>query len=83
MNTDSDKSLTSFYNGTRQYSDTLGGKKIDFIIDRINKPRTTGQFIIYATFITNGLNKLKRELTSNNITFATISGSETRVHRLL
>ena len=76
LNTDSDKALTSFYNGTRQYSDTLGGKKIDYIINRILNPKTTGQFIIYATFITNGLNKLKKALSSNNITFTTISGAE-------
>ena len=76
MNTDNDKALTSFYNGTRQYSDTLGNKKIDFIINRINKPQTTGQFIIYATFITNGLNKLKQALNTNKITFTTISGAE-------
>lgn len=76
MNTDNDKALTSFYNGTRQYSDTLSNKKIDFIINRINKPQTTGQFIIYATFITNGLNKLKQALNTNKITFTTISGAE-------
>jgi superfamily II DNA or RNA helicase len=55
----------------------LGNKKIDFIINRINNPLTTGQFIIYATFITNGLNKLKKALNSNKITFTTISGAET------
>ena len=32
MNTDNDKALTSFYNGTRQYSDTLGDKKIDLLL---------------------------------------------------
>ena len=77
MNADNDKALTAFYNGTRQYSDTLGDKKIDFIINRINNPVTTGQFIIYTTFITNGLNKLKKALNSNKITFTTISGAET------
>ena len=76
MNAENDKALTSFYNGTRQYSDTLSNKKIDFIINRINKPQTTGQFIIYATFITNGLNKLKQALNTNKITFTTISGAE-------
>jgi hypothetical protein len=76
MNAESDNALTAFYNGTRQYSDTLGGKMIDFIINRIKNAKTTGQFIIYTTFITNGLNKIKRALSSNNITFATISGNE-------
>jgi hypothetical protein len=83
MNTDNDKALTAFYNGTRQYSDTLGDKKIDFIINRINNPVTTGQFITYTTFITNGLNKLKKALNSNNITFSTISGAETSYKKKL
>ena len=51
LNVNSDKSLTSFYNGTRQMSDTLGNYKIDFIIDRIKKPQTTGQFIIYTQYV--------------------------------
>jgi superfamily II DNA or RNA helicase len=77
MNAENDKALTSFYNGTRQYSDVLGGKKTDYIIERIQNARTTGQFIIYATFITNGLNKLKKELSSNDIKYSVISGGET------
>jgi superfamily II DNA/RNA helicase len=76
LNVNSDKSLTSFYNGVRQFSDTLGNYKIDFIIDRIKKPQTTGQFIIYTTYIINGLNRIKKELAANEITYATISGSE-------
>ena len=77
LNVNSDKSLTSFYNGTRQYSDTIGHKKIDFIIDRINHSETTGQFIIYTTFINNGLKILQKALNHNNITYSTISGNET------
>ena len=76
LNVNSDKSLTSFYNGTRQFSDTLGNYKIDFIIDRIKKPQTTGQFIIYTQYVINGLNRIKKKLTANNITYATISGAE-------
>ena len=76
LNVNSDKSLTSFYNGVRQFSDTLGNYKIDFIIDRIKKPQTTGQFIIYTTYIINGLNRIKKELAANEITYATISGAE-------
>jgi hypothetical protein len=57
LNADSDKSMmTSFYNATRQYSDSIEGEKIDFIINRIKHPKTTGQLTIYSTFITNGLN---------------------------
>ena len=77
LNVNNEKSLTSFYNGTRQYSDTIGHKKIDFIIDRINKPKTTGKFIIYTTFITNGLKTLQKALNNNHITYSTISGNET------
>ena len=76
LNVNNEKSLTSFYNGTRQYSDTIGHKKIDFIIDRINKPKTTGKFIIYTTFITNGLKSLQKALNNNHITYSTISGNE-------
>jgi len=37
---DDEKSFTSFYNGTRQYSNLVDYKKIDFIIKRIkNKKR--------------------------------------------
>jgi hypothetical protein len=35
INGDSKKSFTSFYNGTRQYSNLIDYKKINFIIDRI------------------------------------------------
>jgi superfamily II DNA/RNA helicase len=76
LNVKSDISLTSFDNGVRQMSDTLGNYKSDFIIDRINKPQTTGQFIIYTTYIINGLNRIKTELTANNISCATRSGAE-------
>ena len=77
LNVNSDKSLTSFYNGVRQFSDTLGNYKIDFIIDRILNPQTTGKFIIYTTYITNGLNRIKKELTANKITYTIISGADT------
>ena len=33
-------------------------------------------FIIYSTFITNGINILKKALSHNNITYSTISGAE-------
>jgi tRNA1(Val) A37 N6-methylase TrmN6 len=75
-NAKSEKSFTSFYNGTRQYSNILDYKKIAFIIDRIKKKQTTGKFIIYTTFIDNGLRIIKTFLDKNNITYATISGNE-------
>jgi hypothetical protein len=40
------------------------------------KPQTTGQIIIYTTYIINGLNRIKKELAANEITYATISGAE-------
>ena len=76
INGDNEKAFTSFYNGTRQYSNLIDYKKIDFIIDRIQNKKTTGQFIIYTTFINNGVDVIKRYLNKNNITFAVISGKE-------
>ena len=73
---DDEKSFTSFYNGTRQYSNLVDYKKIDFIIERIKNKKTTGQFIIYTTFIDNGVNLIKKYLNDNNISFAIISGKE-------
>lgn len=72
----SDKSFTSFYNGTRQYSNLLNYKKIAFIINRIKEKQTTGKFIIYTTFIDNGLRIIKEYLNKNNIEYAIISGNE-------
>ena len=76
INGESEKSFTSFYNGTRQYSNLIDYKKINFIIDRIKNKKTTGQFIIYTTFINNGVDLIKRYLSKNNIEFAVISGKE-------
>jgi tRNA1(Val) A37 N6-methylase TrmN6/superfamily II DNA/RNA helicase len=76
FNASSDKSFTSFYNGTRQYSNLLNYKKIAFIINRIKKKETTGRFIIYTTFIDNGLRIIKEYLNKNDISFAIISGNE-------
>ena len=71
-----DKSFTSFHNGTRQYSNVLNYKKIAFIIDRIKKKETTGKFIIYTTFIDNGLRIIREYLDKNDISYAIISGNE-------
>jgi len=71
-----EKSFTSFYNGTRQYSNLLNYKKIAFIINRIKKKETTGKFIIYTTFIDNGLRIIKEYLNKNDISYAIISGNE-------
>lgn len=68
--------FTSFYNGTRQYSNLIDYKKINFIIKRIQKKETTGKFIIYTTFLNNGVSTIKKHLTMNNFTYATISGKE-------
>lgn len=76
INGESEKSFTSFYNGTRQYSNLIDYKKINFIIDRIKNKKTTGQFIIYTTFINNGVDLIKKYLNKNNIEFAVISGKE-------
>jgi predicted RNA methylase len=75
-NAKSDKSFTSFYNGTRQYSNLLNYKKIAFIIKRINNKQTTGKFIIYTTFIDNGLRIIREYLDKNNVSYAIISGNE-------
>ena len=72
----SDKSFTSFYNGTRQYSNLISYKKINFIIERIKKKQTTGKFIIYTTFIDNGLRIIRDYLNKNNISYSVISGNE-------
>lgn len=76
MEAKTDNTLTSFYNGTRQYSNLLDYKKIEFIINRIKNKKTTGQFIIYTTFIANGLNVITKRLKEKNITFSVISGNE-------
>jgi len=70
------ESLTAFFNGVRQYSNLLDYKKIGFIIERIQRPQTTGQFIIYTTFIDNGLRIIRKYLNDNNISYAIISGNE-------
>lgn len=71
-----EKSFTSFYNGTRQYSNLLDYKKIAFIIKRIKNKQTTGKFIIYTTFIDNGLRIIRTYLDDNDIPYAIISGNE-------
>jgi hypothetical protein len=76
INGDNEKAFTSFYNGTRQYSNLVDYKKIDFIIERIINKKTTGQFIIYTTFINNGVDVIKTYLKANDISFAVISGKE-------
>lgn len=76
MEATSKESFTGFYNGTRQYSNLLDYKKINFIIDRIKKKQTTGRFIIYTTFINNGLRIIKENLEKNDISYAIISGNE-------
>jgi len=71
-----EKSFTSFHNGTRQYSNLLDYKKIVFIINRIKKKETTGKYIIYTTFINNGLRIIREYLDKNDISYAIISGNE-------
>ena len=71
-----DKSFTSFYNGTRQYSNLLNYKKIAFIINRIKNKETTGKYIIYTTFIDNGLRIIRQYLDKNDISYSIISGNE-------
>lgn len=72
----SNKSFTGFYNGTRQYSNVIAYKKIGFIINRIKNKKTTGKFIIYTTFIDNGLRIIKKYLEDNDIDYAIISGNQ-------
>ena len=43
INGDNEKAFTSFYNGTRQYSNLVNHKTINFIIERIENKKTTGQ----------------------------------------
>lgn len=76
FNATSEKSFTSFYNGTRQYSNLLNYKKIAFIINRIKNKETTGKFIIYTTFIDNGLRIIKEYLDKNDISYSVISGNQ-------
>jgi len=71
-----EKSFTSFYNGTRQYSNLLNYKKIAFIINRIKNKETTGKYIIYTTFIDNGLRIIKEYLDKNDISYSIISGNQ-------
>jgi len=70
------KSFTSFYNGTRQYSNLLNYKKIGFIINRIKKKETTGKYIIYTTFIDNGLRIIREYLDKNDMSYSIISGNQ-------
>jgi predicted RNA methylase len=72
----SSNSFTSFYNGTRQYSNLLDYKKIAFIINRIKNKKTTGKFIIYTTFIDNGLRIIRKYLEENDMEYAIISGNQ-------
>jgi hypothetical protein len=41
INGDNEKAFISFYNGTRQYSNLVDYKKIDFIIERIINKKTS------------------------------------------
>lgn len=75
----SKETFTSFYNGTRQYSNLIAYKKINFIVERIKNVQTTGQFIIYTTFLDNGVKVITQYLNLNNITYAIISGKENSV----
>lgn len=75
----SKETFTSFYNGTRQYSNLIAYKKINFIVERIKNVQTTGQFIIYTTFLDNGVKVITKYLNLNNITYAIISGKENSV----
>lgn len=70
------ESFTGFYNGTRQYSNLIDYKKVAFIINRIKNKQTTGKFIIYTTFIDNGLRIIRQYLDKNDISYAIISGNE-------
>lgn len=74
---------TAFYTGTRQYSNIVEYKKINFIIDRMKNKKTTGKFIIYTTFLSNGVALIKKHLTINNFTYATISGKENNQNKEL
>ena len=71
-----DKSFTSFNNGVRQYSNLLDYKKIAFIINRIKNKKTTGKFIIYTTFINNGLRIIREYLEKYDISYSMITGNE-------
>lgn len=70
------ESFTGFYNGTRQYSNLVDYKKVAFIINRIKNKQTTGKFIIYTTFIDNGLRIIRQFLDKNDISYSIISGNE-------
>lgn len=75
------KTFTSFYNGTRQYSNILGQRKLDFIINRMKNKKTTGRYIIYTTFIGNGLDFIISNLVKNNFKYSIISGKENNIKK--